>query len=172
MRTKLWFAIGAVVMLAVVVALPLAGAEIISQKVRVVYDIVKAEVIQVGDVPGHVVGVAEGRGIAFPDNGEVGTFSNRIYFDYINGSGTHWSYAQFTFEDGSTCFNKSQGTTTALPGGKSSYEGTITYIKGTGRFEGIQGGGPYAGRRLAPLAPGVPADSYFDLTATYTLRSR
>jgi len=172
MRTKLWFAIVAVGILAVVVAPPLAGAETIKEKNRTVYHMTKVEVIPVGDVPGHIIAIADARGLVFIEGGEVLAFSNKIWFDVTNGSGPHWAYFINTFPDGSTRVGNAQGTTTALPSKESTFEGTFTLIKGTGRWEEIQGEGTYTGRRLAPLTPGGPADSYMDSTWTYTLPSR
>jgi hypothetical protein len=172
MRGRLCFAAIAATLLAVFASISLAGAESMEWKGRTVYHMTKVEAIPVGDVPGHVIGIADARGLTFIDNGEVATYLSRICFDFTNGNGPHWAYGVTTYEDGSTTVVKAEGTTTALPGGASTFEGTLSYIKGTGRFEGIQGGGTYTGKRVAPLAPGGPADSYSDWSATYTLPSR
>jgi len=141
-----------------------------TSKSRVVYRLAKVEMIEVGDVPSHVIGVTELKGLAFED-GEVGTYSAWITFDYTNGSGTHEGYGITTFEDGSTQITKSQGTTKASEDGKISvFEGTFTILGGSGRFEGIKGKGSYTGKRIAPLSVG--ADSYNDLTSTYTVPSQ
>ncbi len=173
MRAKLWLAILAVAILAVFIALPLAGAEkVVQEKGRNVYHVVKAEAIPVGDVPGHIVGVAELRGLSFPDTGEVGTYSIKATLDLTNGMGTTETYAMTTFEDKSTMISLAKSSVTARPDGTSTFEGTYTYIGGTGRFEGIQGGGSYTGKRLAPLTPGLTADAFLDYVATYTLPSQ
>jgi len=172
MRGKLLFTALAVAILAILASMVLVGAEAIKEKMRTVYHLTKVEVIPVGDVPGHIIAIADARGLTFVENGEVLTFSNKIWFDVTNGSGPHWAYSINTYPDGSTRVMKAQGTTTALPSGESTFEGTSTLIKGTGRFEGIQGGGTYTGKRLAPLTPGGPADSYIDGNLTYTLPSR
>ena len=162
----------AVAILAVFGALSLAGAETIKEKTRSVYHLTKVEAIPVGDVPGHIIAVADARGLTLIENGEVLAFSNKIWFDVTNGSGPHWAYSVMTYPDGSTRVTKAQGTTTALPSKESTFKGTVTFIKGTGRLEGIQGGGTYTGKRLAPLTPGGPAECYLDITWTYTLPSR
>ena len=144
------------------------AAETIQQKSRTVYSIFKAEAAKVGDVPGHVVGVAEANGLIFPEKDEPAAYSVQFMFDYVNGSGRHWAYSVSTWEDGSTTVIKSEGTTTATQGGKISlFEGTYTYVKGTGRYAGIKGGGSYTGKRVTPLAAG--AFCYSDATDTYTL---
>ena len=170
MRTKLCFTILAVAALAVFGALSLAGAETV--KGRYVYHFFKVERIEVGDVPGHVVGVADGRGLVSFGTGEVATQLTKLLFDYTNGSGPFQAYNLITYEDGSTKISKVQGRTTAQASGVSTFEGTYTFIKGTGRFEGIQGTGSFTGKRTAPLTPGGPTDSYLDFTETYTLPPR
>ena len=145
----------------------LAG-KTVQEKGRTAFHYFKAEAAKVGDVPGHVVGVAEASGLSFFDSGNIGTLSVQVTFDYINGSGPHQGYMMTTFEDGSTMVAKLRGTTTATHGGKISlFKGKYTYIKGTGRYEGIKGGGSYTGKRLTPMAAG--AECYSDLTGTYTL---
>ena len=173
MRAKLWFAMVAVAILGVFIALPLAGAEkTVQEKGRVVYHFVKAEVMQAGDVPGHVVGIVDARGLSFPDTGEVATYLNKIVLDVTNGTGPHQTYTVTTFEDKSTVITQNKGVTTARPDGTSTFEGTYTYIGGTGRFAGVTGGGSYTGKRLAPLTPGGPADNFADYVGTYTLPSQ
>ena len=146
-----------------------AGAE--TEKTRTVYRLSKTEVLEVGDLTGHIIGVVEQKGLSFSENGEVGTYSGCATFDYINGSGKHEAYSITTYEDGSTIVTKSQGTTKASEDGKISvFEGTFTYTGGTGRFKGIKGKGSYTGKRVAPLDVG--ADSYNDVTSTYTVPSK
>jgi hypothetical protein len=173
MRANLWFTILAVAIITAFVAVPLASAEkIVQEKGRTVFHVVKVEAVQVGDVPGHVVGVADQRGLIFPDTGEVGTWSGKVIFDLTNGTGTSQTYAVITLEDKSTMINLNKTVVTARSDGTSTFEGTFTYIGGTGRFAGIQGTGSYTGKRMAPLAPGVPADIFSDYVATYTLPSQ
>ncbi len=100
MKAKLWFTILAIATLAALVAAPLAGAE--TAKGRIVYHFFKVERIEGGDVPGHVIGVTDGRGLASFDTGEVATFLCKVMFDYTNGSGPFQAYGIFAFEDGST----------------------------------------------------------------------
>jgi len=144
------------------------AGETVQEKLRSVFQYFKAEAAKVGDVPGHVVGVAEAKGLTFTDKGDVGAYSVQVMFDYVNGSGPHQGYVTSTFEDGSTTVTKVEGTTTAVKGGKISlFKGKYTYIKGTGRYEGIKGGGSYTGKRVTPMAAG--AYCYSDSTGTYTL---
>ncbi|MEW6751801.1 MAG: hypothetical protein AB1505_12610 [Candidatus Latescibacterota bacterium] len=126
---------------------------------------------EVGDVPGHVIGLIVQKGLSFAESGEVGTCTGYITIDYINGKGRHDGYSVVTYDDGSTQLSRAQGSTTPTRGGKrSKFEGSLTYVGGTGRFKGMSGGGSYTGKRVAPLAEG--ADCYMDVTATYTLPDR
>ena len=134
--------------------------------------LVKVHVNEVGDVPGHILGVSELAGVSSCDDGSVATTSNKAMFEYIKGSGKSESYQLDTHEDGSTFWTKSQTTVTTDPDSKTStWEGTFEYIKGTGRFEGIQGSGTHTGKRLVPQ-PNVDAQFYFDSIGTYTLPSK
>jgi hypothetical protein len=145
------------------------GAETL--KWRQVHRVVKVEAIQVEDVPGHIIGVAENRGLALFENGEVATVVNKDMVDYLKGSGPHQVYSLYAFEDGSTFALKRQGMTKADATGKTSWiEGKGIFTQGTGRFEGVQGEVTYQGKRLTPLGEG--ADAYLDFTATYTVPTR
>ena len=106
------------------------------------------------------------------DDGSVGVYSSKFTGEINQGSGKAQGYGLTTLEDGSTQWFKYQQTVTPNPDGKTSrYEGKLEYIKGTGRFEGIQGNGTFTFKRLAPL-PGVGAQFLSDGTATYTLPSK
>lgn len=152
-----------------VVSVPEAGAETV--KWRQSQHHVKAETVEVRDVPGHVIGVTDLAGVAFFGNGEVAVLSIKGIIDYVNGNGPHQGYSQYLFEDGSGFVIKLQGTTMAVPKGKDfEFKGTFSFIQGSGRFSGIRGGGSYSGKRLATL--GIGAEGYMDYTATYTVPMR
>ena len=169
MRSKLCFTTFAVIILAVFAAASLAGAE--TMKWRQVQFYTKGEVLQIGDVPDHIIGIYDQTGLASFDTGEVASLALKGTLDYIRGSGTIQGYAVLTFEDGSTITNKYQGPARPDASGKGSrWEGTWTYIQGTGRWAGIQGGGTFTGRRLVPFGGG--AQAYTDNTGTYTLPPR
>lgn len=138
---------------------------------RVVYHSQKVETVEVGDVPGHVIGVIQQSGMTFftkgPGSGEVASRTGAVYFDVVKGSGTAAGYAVQTFKDGSTLGYKSSGTTTTEDGGKKFvFEGTWEFTVGTGRFAGIKGNGTYKGERIG--SPKTGGDSYADFTGTAT----
>lgn len=160
-------------LIASLVAAGVARAEqSVADKGRVVYHNAKVDVMEVGDAPGHVLAIADQRGLQTNQAGEVAQWSTKVFLDLTNGTGPHFSYTTVTFEDKSTAITKANGVTTARADGTSTFEGSFEYIGGSGRFSGIKGGGKYAGKRLAPLTPGVAADIYQEFTATYTLPSQ
>jgi hypothetical protein len=138
---------------------------------RVVYHIPKVEVMEVPDVPGHIIAIADQRGLVTLDTGETGLWMTRVTLDLTKGNGPHHAYTVTTFEDKSTTITEGKGMTTAHPDGTSTFEGTFTYVGGTGRFAGVRGGGTYAGKRMGQLVPGVSVDLWQNYTATYKLPS-
>jgi hypothetical protein len=172
-KKSIWIMIGILIIAAWLLgSVTQAGAQTYTVKCRTTGHLPKVNVIEVGDVPGHIVLVSELAGVQPCDDGSVATISTKAMGDYIKGSGKSPSYSLATHEDGSTTWAKSETTVTADPDGKTArWEGTFEYIKGTGRFQGIQGRGTYTGKRLA-LLPGVGAQWYYDSTITYTLPSK
>ncbi len=170
---NIWIIIGILIIAAWILgSVAQASAQTYTVKCRNSGHIPKMQIIEVGDVPGHIVVVAEGAGVYSCDDGSVATSSSKSMAEFTKGSGKCQSYEVFTFEDGSTYWTKSQFNITPAPNGKTGiWEGTFEYIKGTGRFEGIQGGGTLSGKRLAVL-PGAGAQYYVDITGTYTLPSK
>lgn len=131
------------------------------------HHISKAETVDVGDVPGHVMGVAKATGVGFFEGGEVATVMTSGTFDYRNGAGKAEGYAGYTFEDGSVLFLKYETVTTPDPGGMgSSFKGQFSFTEGTGRFRGIKGSGSLTGRRLSLLGGG--SEVYFNFAGTYS----
>jgi hypothetical protein len=111
--------------------------------------------VEVGDVPGHVVGVVEFKGLTFFADGEIATHSNPATFDLTNGSGPHQGYVVHYFDDGSTSIERYRGEARLSADGKRTIvEGTFKCVGGTGRFEGLKGEGTYRGERLGALRTG------------------
>jgi hypothetical protein len=149
-----------------------AGAETYTVKCRQTGHFPKVHIIEVGDVPGHILFVGENASVWSCDDGSVATGGSKFMGEVTQGSGNAQGYTVATYEDGSTQWSRFQQTITPDPNGKTaSWEGTAEYIKGTGRFEGIQGSFPWTGKRFAPL-PGAGAQFYTDYTSTYTLPSK
>jgi hypothetical protein len=136
---------------------------------RVVTHNQKVETMEVGDVPGHVVGVAEQPGIIFvmkgPASGEIGTRKGTTYFDSVKGKGTFTGYYVYTLPDGSTLVHKATGTSKPEDGGKrAAFEGTYEVAGGTGRFAGMKGKGTFQSERVGSLQTG--GDTYVDIKGT------
>lgn len=146
-----------------------AGAETIKLRAREVAVTNKVEVLEIGDVPGHFIGIFDRVGLSTNlETGEVGSRTTKGSFDYTKGTGTHDGYTAITYEDGSSTTAKFHGTARKDPEGEgSSFEGEWTFVAGTGRYAGIKGEGTYKGRRLAPM--GAAAVIYSDVVGTYTL---
>ena len=172
-KKSIWILIGMVVIMAWILgSATQAGAQTYIVKCRETGHVPKVQVIEVGDVPGHIIGVAELAAVLSCDDGSVATTSAKFMTDLTQGSGKARSYWMATYEDGSTIRAIGQNTITVNPDGKTArFEGPLENIKGTGRFEGIKGGGSITGKRLAAL-PGAGAQYYVDYTATYTLPSK
>jgi hypothetical protein len=135
---------------------------------RRVQDTVKMTAAEVGDVPEHVVGVVQFKGLTFFANGEVATHANPATFDLTNGSGPHQGYVVHYFDDGSTSIERYQGEAKLSADGKrTTVTGTFQCIGGTGRFAGLKGEGTYRGERLGALRTGDFV--YIDTTGSCTV---
>lgn len=165
---------GVIIILPMGICLLLASTQAWAEmmKGRQVHFLTRVEVLEVGDVADHIIGIYGTTGLESNyEAGEVASPTNRGTLDYIKGAGTYEAYSIATYEDGSTCTYKVLGTTRPDRKGKGSlFEATLTLIGGTGRFAGIQGEGSYTGRRIAPLDTAAPI--YVDFTVTYTLPER
>jgi len=137
-----------------------------TEKGRAVYHLIKAEESEVGDLPGHFLVLVEKKGLVFYENGEVATISSCVYtVDQTNEGHTAQGYEVRTFEDGSKQVLNFQFSGTAAQEGEIWYpvKGTYSYVRGTGRFEGIQGSFSASGKRFPGFA------TYTEFTETYTL---
>ena len=111
--------------------------------------------VEVGDVPGHVVGVVEFKGLTFFAGGEIATHTNPATFDLTDGSGPHQGYVIHYFDDGSTSIERYQGEAKLSADGKrTAVTGTFQCVGGTGRFAGLKGEGTYKGERVGELRTG------------------
>jgi hypothetical protein len=146
---------------------PLAHAQDLGTSRRV-QGTAEVTTVEVGDVPGHVVGVVEFKGLSFFAGGEVATHTNPATFDLTNGSGPHQGYVVHYFDDGSTSIERYRGEARVSADGKRTMvEGTFECVGGTGRFAGIKGEGTYRGERLGALRTGDYV--YVDTTGTCTV---
>jgi len=136
---------------------------------RVVYHTQKAEMFEAGDVPGHIVGVAQQSGLTFftkgPVSGQIATRMMYTSYDVVKWKGSYTTYIVDTFQDGSTLMYKAGGTITPIDSGnRTAFEGTYEITGGAGRFEGMKGKGSFKGERIG--SPKTGGDSYADFTGT------
>ena len=113
--------------------------------------ITKAEVIELNDTEGHILTLGESKGIDFTTGDQ---FVSSQFGDWVKGNGPHWGYSKVITPDGDVAFNtfKMQVTTILSPQGKpiSTFEGTWSFTKGTGKYENVQGGGTFKGKMIGP----------------------
>jgi len=133
----------------------------------------KSEMIEVGDVPGHFMGINQYNGLSFytkgPDAGDIVPRTGTLVFDVVKGTGTFTGHETKTFKDGSTMLLKFSGTQAPTDGGKkTAYESTWEVTGGTGRYEGAKGTGTANGERIGDLKTG--GDNYFDFAGTVTMK--
>ncbi len=133
----------------------------------------KAERMEVGDVPGHFMGVSRYNGMSFytkgPDAGEAVPRAGTLVFDVVKGKGTFSGHETKIFGDGSTLTFRFSGTQTPVDGGKkTAYESTWEVTGGTGRYQGARGAGTARGERVGD--PKTGGDNYFDFAGTVTMK--
>ncbi|HET7318449.1 MAG TPA: hypothetical protein VFK23_04860 [Nitrospirota bacterium] len=136
---------------------------------RVVYHTQKVEMMEAGDVPGHIVGVLQQSGLTFytkgPASGQIATRMMNTSYDVVKWIGSYTAYIVDSFQDGSTLIYKASGTITPIDGGnRTAFEGTYEITGGAGRFEGKKGKGSFKGERIG--SPKTGGDSYADFTGT------
>jgi hypothetical protein len=124
-------------------------------KFRLIMHATAVQTQEVGDVDGHVLGVAHYSGLASLSDGSVGTANFTAAIDYVKGAGTYSTYYNVSLKDGSTLWIK--GTGPARPEGATTNfpETPVSVLRGTGRFEGAKGDGTSMGARLTPLSAGA-----------------
>ncbi len=128
----------------------------ISGKVTTAYTI--RHEIKCDDTEGHSIFIVKSEGVnvstgkeKFMDGAE---YAYEAFGDYVKGNGPHLTYSKMTL-NGDTIFVKSEGETktTISPEGKpiTTVEGTSTIIKGTGKYENIQGSNTYKGKLISSI---------------------
>ena len=108
----------------------------------------KTERIDVGDIVGHQLSLVVSEGVnestGPTEFGNGAQLVNVSISDLVNFNGIFKGYTKLT-KKGDIAYGAYEGKiiTTISPDGTpiSTAEGTVTWIKGTGQFENIQGGG-------------------------------
>jgi len=112
--------------------------------------------LSVSDAEGHALMLGRVQGVnrstgptTYMDRANVTSLE---FGDLVQGNGTHQGYITFS-QGGDTVISKWNGkvTTTLSPDKtpKTSFAGTWTQVKGTGRYQDITGRGTYQGRFIS-----------------------
>jgi len=126
--------------------------------------------IVVGDIIGHVLSLStsEGKNVntgehTFMDGAQI---VNMSYGDLIQGNGVHHGYIKFTKSD-DAIYAKWEGKVTTVQATEgapvTSFEGTLTYTKGTGKFGNIKGSGTYKGEFISKTEYSVEWQSDYSI---------
>ncbi len=118
--------------------------------------------LEVGDEEGHVIATYTAKQIYFEEiTGEKHVSSNVGFMDINTKTGIGFlkGYGTSTFKGGDKIFRSFEGK----PVGKGHWKGTYVYIKGTGKYKGIQGSGTWDSYSLAPMQSYVEAEGEFEL---------
>lgn len=110
---------------------------------------VKWEQIEIGDEEGHVIAIYEQKQMYFNENTGEKTPSTTFGIMDLNiktGQGSGRGYGVSFFKDGAKTFRTWEGKSV----GEGHWKGTYSLIKGTGKYEGIKGGGTWDSYSLAP----------------------
>jgi len=164
-----------VVLAALLGALALACASTQKANSRTFFYSLKNEVAQVS--PGHWTGPYENRGVCVLNVGEkdeeAGVFTDAGTFDGVWVSPTKTTScgvktsSTCTYQDGSSYTTEATLSCTPTPDGKLVFAGNAEVVRGTGRFEGIQG--KQIVLKSQAVAP-PPAEMRYDLVNfQYTL---
>ena len=125
----------------------------------------KWQQMEVGDEEGHVVAIGEAKQVYFNENnGEkfVSITHNTYDINLKTGQGTVKGYGENTYPNGDKTFRTHEGG----PVGKGHWKGTFVFTKGTGKYEGVKGGGTWESKYLAPEI------SYLDIESEMELQSQ
>jgi len=165
--------VGMVALIAFAMSIVLVSGAVAAERGKLTFRhasyVTTVHTLKVPDVEGHVNILYEAKGINFYEKWGAAINSQIVSFDLTKGVGTYQGYMHTTFPDGSTQTTKFEGKTTTtatgvgLVTGIARSEGTWTYTKGTGKFEGIQGRGTL---KTYTLGPG---QYYVDIEGEYTL---
>lgn len=136
------------------VAAGAASAQMVERNYQAMMQVRQSHAFPVLDDADHLVGVAEFRGLAIFDNGEVAVHRYVGWFDMTKGSGEFSGYALWTFDDGSSLRAPYSGSANDIGPTNFGISANVRDITGTGRYEGASGSGTFAGRRLEPIDVG------------------
>jgi len=145
--------VGVMALIAFAMGILLVGDAVAGEKgkvaSRIVYLATGVHTLKVPDMDDHINWLVEAKGIYSSEKWGAALVYQVATMDSIKGSALSQGYDRWTFPDGSVIDIKWEGKGTG-----GSTEGTVTLIKGTGKFEGIQGKGTFKAQMLS-------ADQYY-----------
>ena len=162
--------VGMMVLIVFAMSIVLVGNAVAAEKGKVagrqVWHITTIHALKVPDVEGHVINLLEAKGIVSYEKWGAALIDQINTLDFIKGAGTFQGYNYTIFPDGSSITTKFEGKSKGGgvgTTGMASSESTWTFIKGTGKFQGIQGRGTSKSYVLGPC------QYYSDTEGEYTL---
>jgi hypothetical protein len=130
-------------------------------KLRTIIHATNMQTQDVGDVDGHLLILAKFTGLGSMPDGSVSKVYVTTLSDAVKGSGAMLTlYYNVTTDDGSVLWLKGHATITPK-GDKTLFNGPVTVVGGTGRYQGAKGDGTWDAVRVTPLVLG--AEAYNDL---------
>jgi len=132
--------------------------------------VTKMESIPLADTEDHVLLLGERRGVANFEDGRVAAYHTSFICDISKGSGPCEGYSDLTFMDKSQTFSKWK-LNVGLPEGKQlpALKGSGNFIKGTGKYEGIEGSFSFAGHYITPYNEVTKGDQVVRVESSYKL---
>jgi hypothetical protein len=119
---------------------------------RHVVRIERSDPVSTPGAPGHLLGTTYYYGLYF-HSGEVATCWAVESYQRNPMGGSQRGYTVNLYKDGSTTVMTFQGEKAALETKeRNRFDGTWQFVSGTGRFEGINGGGTYEGETFEGIA--------------------
>jgi hypothetical protein len=119
--------------------------------------------LPIGGLPGRAIGVIEERGLAFFEHDQVASLASWLTYESSGSNTTYRGYSQYTFKDGASIVALLEGQGN-WPG---ESKGTLTFLRGTDRFLGIEGKAQFSA--VMVNAPDSGGDTYVDTKGTYHL---
>jgi hypothetical protein len=145
-----------IAMIIVVAVVQSAAQEKYSIGGKITAAITESYEFTVGDAEGHIFLISKSEGMNtstgqrnFMDGALI---VNNNFGDLTKGNGPHEGYIIISKAGAKTIAKWEGDVTTTMSSGNvpmTTMEGTFTYIKGTGLFENIYGGGTYKGKYLS-----------------------
>jgi hypothetical protein len=139
--------VGIMALIVFAIGILLVGDALAGEKHRLigVYHTIKFEQMNVPGEEGRVIALWEGKAVTRNKDGKrfgEGLIIHGVGYAELNmktGIGSGHFYEECTDQDGDKFYTDSEGRGQKI-GGVASWEGRLTITKGTGKYQGIQGG--------------------------------